>query len=256
MLIAIDNILKAVEQMLRSTHRRELDPARCLSEIELQLRLLSFKLEDTPEIQIGHEAFLSAAKAYLDGPSYHRSDDRLRNANYSKAFQSLRHLRDVLENARMPYASRNEAEEFAKRTKRNLEYIEDGLKSGAQVHVVTQIVLSMLGLIVFPWERSFAEQVRRISLEELIQNGWPKWTISLGVQETVTLGHLLRHLRNGIGHGRITFSSDSPYPGQVIVEFEDYKPRAAAPYWRAHISAANLRDFCVRFANLIEAVVG
>jgi hypothetical protein len=256
MLIAIDNILKAVKRMLRSTHRRELDPARCLSEIELQLRPLSFKLEDSPEIQLTREAFLSAAKAYLDRPSYHGSEDRPRNASYSKAFQSLGRLRDALENARMPYATRNEAEEFAKRTKRNLAHIEDRLKSGARVHVVTQIVLSMLGLIVFPWERNFANQVRTISLEELIQDGWPKWTISLGAQETMTLGHLLRHLRNGVGHGRITFSSDSPYPEQVIVEFEDYEPGAPAPYWRAHISAADLRDFCVHFANLIEAVVG
>jgi hypothetical protein len=255
MLIAIDNTLKAVERMLKHTQRGKLDPARCLREIDLQVRLLFAKLAEDTEMTKARCEFASAAKAYLEGHA-HQPQQGPGQKSYRTAREALVRLCVVLDSARMPYATRNEAEEFAVRTKRNLEYIEEGLKSGAQVHVVTQTILSMLGLIVFPWERAFAERVRTTSLEDLGQKGWPKWQITLGAEQTIKLGQLVGHLRNAVAHSRVTFSSDSPLPTEVVVEFEDREPDEAAPNWRAHISAAELREFCMRFAHLIEATVG
>ena len=49
-------------------------------------------------------------------------------------------------------ASRNESLGFAHRTLVNLEYIEQTRKAGGdKAHVVTQRVVSLLGLIIFPW---------------------------------------------------------------------------------------------------------
>ena len=49
--------------------------------------------------------------------------------------------------------SRNETEGFAIRTKKNMDFIVAAHDSGEDVHVVTQLVLSLLGMVVFPFER-------------------------------------------------------------------------------------------------------
>ena len=53
----------------------------------------------------------------------------------------------------MPNASRNDPLGFAKRTLKNLDYVgyaTDPESSDPNVHLVTQILNSMLGLVVFP----------------------------------------------------------------------------------------------------------
>ena len=48
--------------------------------------------------------------------------------------------------------SRNATEEFARRVRKNLDYIIRKRNEGEDVHEVTQLVISLLGIIVFPWE--------------------------------------------------------------------------------------------------------
>ncbi len=76
-------------------------------------------------------------------------------------------------------ASRNTSIGFAQRTLKNLEYIEGGGGIG-QGHVVTQTVLSVLGLVVFPWAAGFDTHLKNLKYEQLVNQGWPNWTISLG----------------------------------------------------------------------------
>jgi hypothetical protein len=45
---------------------------------------------------------------------------------------------------------RNETEGFAKRTRRNLDFILAAQQQHEDVHVVSQVVLSLLGIVVFP----------------------------------------------------------------------------------------------------------
>jgi hypothetical protein len=54
----------------------------------------------------------------------------------------------------------------------------------------------------------------------------------------------------------VTFSSDSQMIEEVELEFEDQKPGAAAPHWRAAISAIGMLKFCDLFTHLIEDAVG
>ena len=75
----------------------------------------------------------------------------------------------------MELASRNDSLGFAERTKKNLLHIEHAYESGHDVHVVTQIVTSTLGLIVFPWERMADLKIRGMSITTLEELGWPKW---------------------------------------------------------------------------------
>jgi len=150
-------------------------------------------------------------------------------------------------------ASRSDSGGFAKRTLRNLEHIEKAHQAGDdKVHVVTQRVLSLLGLVAYPWMKDLGESIK---IQKLSEKEWPQWRISLDLPEpgkakTETLGDLARHLRNAVAHRRVNFSSDSPMGQEVEVTFED-APNNKPVNWQASINADDLLDFCRKFANLV-----
>jgi hypothetical protein len=154
----------------------------------------------------------------------------------------------------MPLHPRDHALGFAQRTKKNLLHIEQARQAGRDVHEVTQLGTSLLGLVVFPRERHLDAHVRNLNWARLRAEGWPHWEISLG--DCNTLGDLIYHLRNAAAHGHMTFSSDDPDLKSVEIEVEDYKPGASAPYWRASINGFDFREFCLRFISLVEETIG
>jgi HEPN family protein len=149
----------------------------------------------------------------------------------------------------VPLSPRGEANGFAQRTLKNLEFIESAFKNGEDVHVVTQLTLSLLGLIVYPWEKTFDDQIRTLQLDELEKTGWPRWQVLKGTCDT--LGTLIGHLRNAAAHRRVTFSSDSRYLNEVAITFDDHKRGKPEPYWSARIGAEQLYLFCRRFIDLV-----
>lgn len=160
------------------------------------------------------------------------------------------------------FAPRNHCLGFAKRTKKNLEFISGASPLGSassgpnacEVHVVTQIVNFLLGLVVFPWEQHFARSAGRLSRAQLTRQGWPKWETSIA--ESYSLGHLLHHLRNGISHSHVEFSSDSRLPEEVTITVEDRNPDTEDLVWRGEIRADQLREFCYRFFDLVDQRMG
>jgi len=86
---------------------------------------------------------------------------------------------------------RNDAVGLAERTRKNLVYIETAFVAGADVHVITQVVNSLLGLVVFPWERHFPNHVAQIPMHELSQQGWPSWQVNSGIREHAWSAHAL-----------------------------------------------------------------
>ena len=123
---------------------------------------------------------------------------------------------------------------------------------------MTQLALSLLGLIVFPKEKLLLDEIDKISLEDLAAKGWPEWQITLdsGKRHTTTLGLLVWHLRNAISHGALMFTSDDQYLENVAIRVQDRPSKGDNPNWRAEISGTSLREFCIRFAGLIDAIVG
>ena len=152
------------------------------------------------------------------------------------------------------YTSRNDALGFAARTRKNLEHIVRGFNTGEDVHVVTQLVNSLLGLVVFLHERKIVESIATMRLDELERRGWPRIVVTKG--ECLTLGALVYHLRNAVAHGLIKFSSDSRFMAEVTITIEDRKPRQPQSYWGATMSASDLREFCFRLADLVNEVIG
>ncbi|MGH9879275.1 MAG: HEPN family nuclease [Nitrososphaerales archaeon] len=123
------------------------------------------------------------------------------------------------------------------------------------VHEVTQLVLSLLGLIVFPWEALALKSLESLCLSELEEDGWPRWNILLDEKgDTNTLGKLSWHLRNAISHRRLRFFSEDQEMDKVEIEFED-APQKAPINWRATINAKDLKSFCDRFTKRLEELV-
>ena len=152
---------------------------------------------------------------------------------------------------------RNSTEGFASRVRKNLAFIIDHRDNGADVHEVTQLAISLLGLVVFPWEAGALHHLEDLTLTELQSEGWPQWDITLDEKaDTKTLGALVKHIRNAASHRRLRFSSDSPIMAEVQIEFEDAYPQSGKVHWRASINAAHLKDFCDRFTTRLEDLVG
>ena len=153
--------------------------------------------------------------------------------------------------------SRNLTENFAQRVQKNLDFIIKKRGEGEDVHEVTQLVTSLLGIIVFPWEAGALHHLESLLLSDLETKGWPRWKILLDENDnTKTLGRLTRHLRNAASHRHIKFSSDDREMNMVEIEFEDAKIDRSPVNWRAKINAADLKEFCRLVTNQLEELVG
>jgi hypothetical protein len=149
--------------------------------------------------------------------------------------------------------ARNTMAGFSERTFKNLVFICQAREQGADVHVVTQLILSLMGLIIFPWEaiRSETPHLLEIPMQDLYADGWPQWNQTLG--QTPDLFQLIRHVRNALSHRRITFSSDSRVLSEVHIYFADRPPKADEDNWRADINGDHFAAFVVHFSELLGA---
>ena len=156
------------------------------------------------------------------------------------------------------YVQRNNAMVFAQNTLDNLNLIEGGLSLNSRFHPVTQLINSLLGLIVFTQEKHFINYVAKQPLKELEEKGWPKIALTKdeSKRQTKTLGDLIRHLRNAVAHGRITFSSDSHDLAAVTVSAEDGPSKESEPCWIATMTAFQLRELCLKMVDLLMNVIG
>jgi hypothetical protein len=99
--------------------------------------------------------------------------------------------------------------DFALRTRANLDSLRNFQKvqSDVEVYEVTQLINSMLGLLVFPQQKYF-DRIPRIPLGELVYQGWPVPEIEGIYPQVKDLRELVRYLRNAITHCNLEFLSD------------------------------------------------
>jgi hypothetical protein len=95
------------------------------------------------------------------------------------------------------------------RTMKNLEFIYEYKKKGYEVYEVTQLINSFLGALAHPWE-VYRDKLNDMSLDVAAERGWP--IIKKGRKsdkEIRSLGAPVKHIRNGIAHGHVTFKADA-----------------------------------------------
>lgn len=145
---------------------------------------------------------------------------------------------------------------FSARVRKNLDFMLDARASeGADVHIVTQLTTSLLGLVVYTFQ--FYKDGKLVdfeaySMERLAAEGWPEWTFHKGEVETTNLHYFLCRLRNGTSHYLVSFSNDSRRLEEVYVTFGDRPKEKADIDWEVEIRADLLLDFTRKLADLLK----
>jgi hypothetical protein len=152
-----------------------------------------------------------------------------------------------------------ETRTFAHRVRLNLEAVEAVVTvAPAKAHRVTQLVLTLLGLIVLPKASRYLDAAGNTTLTELASEGWPVWSISHDSSRRPdgaadTLGDLLWHLRSTVTSGQIRLTAgDRPFE-EVSIYFDQQVAGGGVSTWSASISAPDLRVFCLKLAELIAS---
>lgn len=157
---------------------------------------------------------------------------------------------------------------IADRSHKNLVHMRAARNNGADVHEVTHLFNSLLGLVVIPWERELkGTDLLNVSLEELYDQGWPSLEPILDEYsiKTKTLKVFIRHLRNAVSHGRFRFegigsaSADSREPSEIKVILCDKKKvnkENVVQHWKAEVNGEDLYQVCDKFIQHIRNRVG
>lgn len=148
----------------------------------------------------------------------------------------------------MIYEDGNVVADFAKRTECNLEFIETARKNGDNVFEVTQLVNSLLGLLIFP-QQKFMGAKSDISLEKLEENGWPHIAATSDSESFNSLEKLVRFLRNAIAHCNIEFLTDKTEKN--ISGIKVWNCQNGQRNREAEIPIEELRAFTRKFIELI-----
>jgi hypothetical protein len=153
-----------------------------------------------------------------------------------------------------PLKSRIVSTGLAQRTLKNLNFIQQAYADGeTEVHVVTQMINSLLALLVFPVEKEpkFYEPLEAVSLAnppdfQAVRQSLPAFPLlpSLTVSQFERCPHLgcfFKHLRHAISHKRLSFCGDpdSRCLPKVLLTFKDCKKDK--PFdWEITMSAEDL----------------
>lgn len=110
-------------------------------------------------------------------------------------------------------------EEFISRTEKNLRAIEKLSQDGESVYEVTQLINSLLGLLVYPREKFF-DEIPEITRETMINQGWP--LPDEEISQIQNLRDLVKNMRNAVAHLNIDFIADN---NEIVgIRFKNYCP--------------------------------
>lgn len=168
----------------------------------------------------------------------------------------------------MRYDPDNLLADFARRTLLNLEHIDrlydeetncDKLPEERSAFPVTQLINSLLGLVVFPKE-NYGKSIPDKTLAELIGEGWPRLQIFYpspacekephNHKRCDSLKELVRVLRNGTSHFNVKFENSSAEQ----IEWVTFSNRCRACKeltTSVRLDVDQVRDIAQRYARLI-----
>jgi hypothetical protein len=148
---------------------------------------------------------------------------------------------------------RNLVPDFAARTLKNLEAIERMIEHNpeAEVFEVTQLINSMLGLLVFP-QQSYCNKIERIPIEQLREEGWPIPPMANSPCVVSDLRDLVRCLRNGISHCNIELIAD----GHELTGIKIWNcvGQPARKNWQIILDLEDLKTFVRKFLTVLEGL--
>lgn len=149
----------------------------------------------------------------------------------------------------MNYDKNHLLKDYTYRTRMNLEYIEKVIQENpeAELFEVTQLINSMLGLLVFPFEK-MRFMIPETNLSQLKEQGWSVPKITGKFPEVITLRQLIRYLRNAVAHFNMDFIPNDDGLIEGVKVWNTFEGRIT---WRAEMNIHELRDIVYRFTDLI-----
>lgn len=153
----------------------------------------------------------------------------------------------------MIYEPDRVVQDFAQRTQANLDAIRRLRAEGQPVYEVTQLMNSLLGLLVFPKEKFF-EVLPNMPLNQLKREGWPVPVISGPYRQARNLKQLIRFLRNAVAHFNIEFLPAPGHPEDLppeITGLRVWNTYEGAKTWEATLSLEDLQGITERFLALV-----
>jgi len=141
--------------------------------------------------------------------------------------------------------------DFAERTRINLAHIEESLSLGEQVFEVTQLVNSLLGLLVFP-QQQFINQIPKTPMHELEKQGWPRIKVVGEYSPAKDLQEQMCYLRNSIAHFNLKFltNENSEIVG-ICVWNQRKQGKNYITNWKAELPLIDLRMLVNKFVDLL-----
>lgn len=137
--------------------------------------------------------------------------------------------------------------DFAERTMENLKLIEELTEDQKKGYEVTQLINSMLGLLVFPQQRYY-ESIPETPLEQLVADGWEVPKVKGCFPQAKTMHELFRYLRNAIAHSNLEFIASRGEIVGVIVWNNNSKGEKT---WMAEMRIEQLKSLTERFVKLL-----
>jgi len=137
--------------------------------------------------------------------------------------------------------------DFAQRTRHNLKVIRTRRAAGDEVYEVTQLINSLLGLLVLPKEHYY-KSIPTTSLEQLRADGWPAPVLEGDFKSPKHLRDLVRLLRNSVAHFNVEFVAPQGEIERVILS---NKCNCGNVTWRASLSLDDLELMTIKIVDLI-----
>ena len=141
-------------------------------------------------------------------------------------------------------------DEFILRTELNLRAIEKLSAQGESVYEVTQLINSLLGLLVYPRE-VFFNNIPRITRETMIEEGWPLPDEQIAqIQDLKTL---VKNMRNAVAHFNIELiNNGNAIEGLKFKNYAQDDKERAKPLWIGVYKLAPLKRFVDMFLDRIS----
>jgi hypothetical protein len=158
----------------------------------------------------------------------------------------------------LPLESRNLSSGLAKRTLKNLDFIKHAVGTG-DVHFVTQVVNSLLALLVFPVEKEqqffktfanikFKDPSDLSTITATITKHLPVPSLQVAVfARCEDLATFFRKIRNAVSHKNLEFSgdADSRFPAAVTITLRDRPSKKGIPPpfdWEISMTVEDLEE--------------
>lgn len=141
--------------------------------------------------------------------------------------------------------------DFAQRTEANLKTIRHLAKENSSLpaYEVTQLVNSMLGLLIFP-QQKYIDRIPNIPLADLEREGWPIPQVVGDHPQVSDLRQLVRMLRNAIAHCNLEFIAGGS--GEIYaLELWNKAPSTGEATWRAQLTVDDLDAITTKFVALL-----